>query len=170
MSDVALIRELRAAGSAATSPVPGPTGRRLARVGWIDPVEQGQFLAMERAFESTGGVASGDEIAQRLRGHSDQPISAVARWIVDREVVSFRWRSKILLPLFQFEGSSMTLRPGMAEVILELSAALDDWELAAWFAQPSAWLDGAAPVDTISHDPHAVLQAARADRFIALGS
>lgn len=45
----------------------------------------------------------------------------------------------------------------------------DDWELAHWFVQPNFWLAGAAPVDAISRDLFAVVQAARADRFAVIG-
>ena len=42
-----------------------------------------QFAAMEIAYERRGGLASGDEVARLLRRHSEQPLSVLARWIVD---------------------------------------------------------------------------------------
>jgi len=71
--------------------------------------------------------------------------------------------------MFQFDRSDMSLRDGAARWFAKLRAAFDDWDLASWFAQPNSWLHGAAPVDAIGHDLSAVLQAARADRFIAIG-
>ncbi len=71
------------------------------------------------------------------------------------------------MPLFQFDLADMSLRPAAASVIGELSGAFDELDLAAWFAEPNAWLANAAPMDALESDPLAVLQAARADRYIA---
>jgi hypothetical protein len=63
----------------------------------------------------------------------------------------------------------MSLRRETGQVVDELAGTLDDWELAAWFARPNSWLQNSAPVELIDVDQPAVLQAARADRFIARG-
>jgi hypothetical protein len=124
---------------------------------------------MVQAYRRTGGLVSSDEVVPLLRRRIAQPISLLARWIVDRSVVSFVWQSQTLLPLFQFDLSDMSLRSGAAEVVAELTGAFDDWDLATWFARPNSWLRDAAPVDVIDADQPAVLQAARADRYIARG-
>ena len=98
-----------------------------------------------------------------------QPISLLARWIVGREVISFDWQSTTMLPLFQFDLSSMTMRQSVTELLHELTEVFDDWDLALWFAQPNSWLDQQAPVALLNLDPKGVLDAARADRFIARG-
>lgn len=132
-------------------------------------LEDRQFLEMEQAFRASGGLASGDELASRLRRCSEQPISMLARWIVDRRAVSFPWRSQTLLPLFQFDLATMSLRPAVIETVCELRGVFDDWDLAMWFARPNAWLSDFAPVNLVDVDTSAVLDAARADRFIAHG-
>ena len=132
-------------------------------------IEDRQYGEMQRAYGRSGGLAAGDDVARRLRRRVDQPLSTVARWIVERRIVSFDWQSQILVPLFQFDLNDMSLRSEVAGVVNELNHVFDSWELAVWFAQPNAWIDGACPVDTIFHEPIEVLQAARADRFIALG-
>jgi acyl-CoA synthetase (AMP-forming)/AMP-acid ligase II len=124
---------------------------------------------MVHAYRRAGGLVSSDEVALLLRRRTAQPISLLARWIVARNVVSFEWQLQTLVPLFQFDLSDMSLRCGTAEVIEELSGAFDDWDLARWFAQPNSWLRNAAPVDVIDADQPAVMQAARADRYIARG-
>ena len=128
-----------------------------------------QLLSMVQAFRTTGGVVCGDELAYLLRRRSKQPISIVARWIVGRQVVSFEWQSQTMLPLFQFDPSNMALRSCVVEIVRELVDTYDDWEAAWWFASPNAWLDGAMPVERIDKDAQEVLDAARADRFIARG-
>lgn len=122
-----------------------------------------------QAFRRTGGLVSGDELTFLLRARTSQPISMVARWIVERRVVSFAWHGEYLVPMFQFEGGDMTVRRDVSVILDEFAGAFDDWELAAWFALPNAWLGDAAPLDVLALDLDAVLQTARADRFIARG-
>ena len=121
------------------------------------------------AYRRTGGLASGDELTFLLRRRTSQPISMLARWIVERRVVSFGWRGEYLLPMFQFDRASMSVRRPVSAVLDEFDGTFEDWDLASWFALPNTWLGDEAPVDALPRDPHAVLQAARADRFIARG-
>lgn len=129
--------------------------------------EDYQYREMERSFRANGGIASADEVTAMLGKHTDQPISMLARWIVGREVLNFDWRAHKMLPLFQFELRTMTLRPSVTDVISELVPVLNDWELALWFARPNGWVHDAAPVETIDVDARAVYDAARADRYLA---
>ena len=152
------------------------TPRRLLHAPARDPIamrgrrfEDRQFLAMEQAYRASGGVLSGDRLASLLCRRSQQPISIVARWIVSRQVVCFEWQALTLLPLFQFDLSTVTLRACVAEIVQELADTFDDWHLAWWFAQPNARLGEATPVHMIDRDAQAVLTAARADRLIARG-
>ena len=142
---------------------------RRQMLSYSQRLEDRQFLEMEQAFRATGGLVSGDELARRLRRHADQPISTLARWIVERRALSFAWQTRTLLPMFQFDLSDMTLRPTVTAVARELKDVFDDWDLVLWFARPNVWLSDSAPVDLIAADAPAVLDAARADRFIALG-
>ena len=121
------------------------------------------------AFRRTGGLLSGDELTFLLRARTSQRISMLARWIVERRVVSFGWRGAYLLPMFQFDRADMTVRRHVSAILDEFDGTFDDWDLATWFALPNAWLRDDAPVEVLPLEPHAVLQAARADRFIARG-
>jgi acyl-CoA synthetase (AMP-forming)/AMP-acid ligase II len=169
MNNLALLRNERSASSPVLrSAVPDYLGR-LADAPTFQRLEGSQFLAMQCAYARNGGLASGDEVAQLLRWRSEQPISTLARWIVARTIVSFEWQSQTLIPLFQFDPSDMSPSAATVDVIRELSDVFDDWELASWFAQPNVWLHDAAPVVAIRKDQLGVLQAARADRFIARG-
>jgi hypothetical protein len=71
--------------------------------------------------------------------------------------------------MFQFDGSDMSLREGPQRVVRELAPVFDDWEVAVWFASPNSLLAHALPVDLVIDDLFSVVQAARADRFIARG-
>ena len=121
------------------------------------------------AYGRTGGLASGDELAFLLRRRTSQPISMLARWIVERRVVNFGWRGEYLVPMFQFDRADMGVRQQVSAVLDEFGRTFDDWELASWFALPNTWLGDDTPIDVIRRKPHAVIQAARADRFIARG-
>jgi len=63
--------------------------------------------------------------------------------------VSFEWQSLTMLPLFQFDPSTMALRAGVTKVAMELTRVFDGWDLALWFAQPNCWLGGSAPVEVV---------------------
>jgi hypothetical protein len=134
-------------------------------------VTQGQLRlrAMECAFLPTGGIVSGDCFSQLLRHGQDQPISTLARWIVNRDVVSFEVHGQIWLPMFQFDPSDLHVRPGVKKVIDELRGVFDDWELAEWFAHPNSSLAGQTPASEVVCNEQAVLEAARVDRFVAAG-
>ena len=73
------------------------------------------------------------------------------------------------LPLFQFEPNSLSLRPESQRVVAELAPYFDGWRLALWFAEPNLWLADRSPVDLLETNPTYVLDAARADRFVAAG-
>ncbi len=134
-----------------------------------DDSSQYQFATMARRYRDGGGLLTGNEVAQLVGRHADQSTSRVAHWIVDRSVVSLSWRAQIWLPLFQFESCDMSLRPGTERVVRELTPVFDDWDLAVWFTNPNGWLDDAMPLDVLAFDLAAVLDAARADRFVAKG-
>ena len=137
--------------------------------GRVHRLEDRQFALMQQAFAQSGGIHDGDRVGRIMRAHWDQPVSALARWIVDRRIVSFNHHGATWIPTFQFDLDSMDLDPSAARVIDELVPAFDDWDLALWFASPNDALEGAAPVSVLAMDPDAVLIAARIDRFVVLG-
>jgi len=124
------------------------------------------FVEMLRAFRRSGGLAREAEVLDRSRA-CDSP-----GWRVDSitgTIICFEWEQHFWLPWFQFDPADMSLRPGPANVIAELSPVFDGWAMAAWFAQPNLWIGNARPVDLIDECLASVLGAARADRFIAAG-
>lgn len=125
-----------------------------------------QFQWLVGEYDRIGGVATGSELAMLVQPHRAQAVSRVARWIVSRRALSFSWQTQALLPLFQFERSTMRLREGMAGVLTELVDVFDEWELAMWFVNPNPWLDDAAPAALLAAEPRQVRDAARVDRFI----
>lgn len=49
----------------------------------------------------------------------------------------------------------------VAHILDALSAQMNDWDLALWFAAPNAFLAGQRPQDKLADAPEAVLAAAR---------
>lgn len=135
------------------------------------------WLSTAAAFSGTGGLVSGDDLAELIRHRCEvagwlpesMPVSLVARWIVARSVVSLDSPWGPLFPLFQFDLPTASVVDAMGPLLDELRPVFDDVELALWFVTPNDWLGGARPVSAMHHSLPAVLQAARADRFVAGG-
>jgi len=115
-------------------------------------------------YGAHGGLASPDEVISLMRPYWRQPISILARWILDRKLVSFYWCTQILLPSFQFERPRMTPNRAVSDCLRELGEALDDEGLASWFVRPCLWLDQRMPVDLVLNDPDLVIDAASRTR------
>lgn len=120
-------------------------------------------------FRLHGGVAHAAEVVEHLRKHCSQPMSKLARWIACREVVTVKSNGEVWLPLFQFDLDIGSLRTEASQALGTLTPAFDAWEIATWFVEPNSWLGGDAPICVFFHDATSVLQAARADRFVAVG-
>ena len=73
--------------------------------------------------------------------------------------------------LYRIAYAQPGIEPDLAlqGVRAELGDVLDPDELAQWLADPNSSLCGCAPADMLDFDPHAVLNAARLDRFIFKG-
>jgi hypothetical protein len=154
-----------------------PSGTVLATSSKADPaavagdeaLRARQAAAMLAEFRRGGGVVTTDELVVLLRRQHDQPLSMVARWVFRRSILSFGWRGRTLVPLFQFDRRTMLPTPELLAVVGEIRDAFDDWEAAMWFAAPNSWLAGTTPVVALCSDPASVLRAAQACRFIAFG-
>lgn len=138
---------------------------------------QFQWLSTASAFADTGGLVSGDELAELIRQQCDdavqqlvpQPVSLVARWIVSHAVVTIDSPWGRMLPMFQFDLRRAAVHPGMRPLLSELQGVFDDAELALWFVTPNDWLDGVCPARAMHAALPAVRLAARTDRYVALG-
>ncbi len=122
-------------------------------------------------YQRHGGLVTGDacvEMLLRARGCA-QPMSQLARWIVDRQVLCLDWHGVHMLPLVQFESARPRVKPAVRCALAELRDVFDDRELALWFVEPNEWLDGAMPIDCVEGDGDALHRAACADRYVAAG-
>ena len=143
------------------------TGRRCWNVsgnGSSDPADPCE------AFDECGGSICSNALVEHLREQGVQmPMSVVARWIAERDVVVVRRAALTLLPRFQFDRHATVPSEAARRVVLELRDVLDDAGLAEWFSMPNIWLAGSRPAHALALDPHEVFEAARADRFVLRG-
>ena len=121
------------------------------------------------AFQGTGGVVRGNELAMMLEDLKMGDVSSLGRAMASGEICSFQWRSAFWIPMFQFDLDNLAFKRGPRKILRELHGVFDEWTLTAWFAQPNSWLDGHKPVDLLASNLPAVHEAARADRYVAAG-
>ncbi|RYE66914.1 MAG: hypothetical protein EOO81_11000 [Oxalobacteraceae bacterium] len=129
----------------------------------------GRLATMQLAFSKIGDVCSGDAVSVLLQARTNQPISLLARWIVDRNILSFEEHGERWIPMFQFAREDMSIKNTVQTIICELRDVFDDWELVEWFATPNAVLFGERPADVAWRGNPSAIEAARLDRFVATG-
>jgi hypothetical protein len=128
-----------------------------------------QFIELLNAFRCSGGLARMPEVAARFQLYGEREVSPLVGWIKRREVICIEWQSMRWMPLFQFNPVGLTVRAGLSGVLAELIGVYDDRELASWFAKPNPWLEDCAPADMMTVATPRVLNAGRAERFVAAG-
>lgn len=147
-------------------PMP-PTQAHLAQIS-ATPSSRG-FVMMLEAFRASGGTTRAEDLASFLQARHQGDRARLLARIANGELIAFPWRHTHWLPMFQFDLRELGLLSGPRQVMSELAGEFDGWQLAAWFAEPNAWLAGRSPVQAIDSDLPAVLEAARADRFVVGG-
>ena len=142
------------------------SGHIQAIAGWQDELE---VAALRSAYEDAGGIGRGDEIAKLLADHAPGTFISVEQLVADGEIFGFEWEGFLWLPMFQFATRDLAIEAAPRQVRAELGEEFDGWALSAWFVEPNMWLAHRRPIDLIGPHLEAVLQAARADRFVATG-
>ena len=127
------------------------------------------FVALLSAYRPTGGTVRADDLSRHVRSEEPGHLTNLARKLVSGSILSYSWRQTLWVPLFQFSPNSSAVRSDVTRVMDELAGAFDSWEIAVWFVQPNSWLKGQRPLDVLDRLGADVLQAARADRFVAMG-
>ena len=139
----------------------------------VDPIGElptsDGFAALLAAYRATGGTARGDDVARLLEDHGIGDFIGLARLIASGEVFDFEWRNTLWIPMFQFEPRDLSVKVSTQQVLKTLGTGFEGWSCAAWFARPNSWLNNRAPVDLLGTHLAEVLEAARTDRFIAVG-
>lgn len=153
----------------ARSALPNAAGPRECPCAAHDSSDR-QFVAMLDAYRNSGGLCRARELQEVFARSTEvggPDVAVLNGWITHREVICFNWQANAWLPWFQFNRLGMTPHPQLRPILQELNTVYDPWEIGCWFARPNPWLADCTPVDALlAHLPD-VLQAARAERFIA---
>lgn len=126
-----------------------------------------RFIDMLHLCRSRGGLAREEEILRRMNHRANRPRQDCEAGYPHDGLIRLEWGGSAWLPLFQFCKEDMTVRAETARVVFELSPVFDGWAIAEWFMAPNAWLLNQPPIDALDTHFPAVIEAARADRFIA---
>ncbi len=133
------------------------------------PSSSAAFAALLSAYRESGGTARAGDLARLLADRVQADSLGVYQHVDHGDLFGFPWRGTLWIPMFQFDLDDLSIVPAVRQVLSQLSDAFDAWDLATWFAQSNAWLDGRRPADQIRTQLTQVLDAARADHFIAAG-
>jgi hypothetical protein len=127
------------------------------------------FVTLLNVLRPSGGAARSADLAHLLDDKVLPEAADLQSLIGTGQIFGFTWLQVFWVPMFQFEMRNLRLKAGPQRVRAELGPAFDGWDTAAWFGQPNSWLDQHTPLDLLDRDCPAVLEAARADRFVAVG-
>lgn len=126
------------------------------------------FNALHMAFRASGGLVRSEDLVRLLADyHLDEERPPLGDWLHSGVLFAVPWQRRWWLPMFQVDLTDLRCRYDARQVRRELPTELDAWQVAAWFARPNGWLNDARPVDQLTRNLPAVLNAARADRFVA---
>jgi hypothetical protein len=114
-------------------------------------------------YRPHGGLAREREVLGRF------PATHRALAACQAAPLRFEWAGGVWLPWVQFVDRTDILHPGIAAVVAELSPVFTGWDCTRWFVEPNAWLNHQRPLDILHTDREAAIEAARADRFVAVG-
>ena len=130
-----------------------PTATPARPRAWDAIGSDGDFVSMLDAYRRSGGLARACEAINVLEPRRGPDLATLARWIVERRVISFAWQTQTWLPWFQFKCVDRFPDSALELVVAELAAVYDDWEMAHWFARPNSILAGRMPVERVGDDP-----------------
>jgi hypothetical protein len=142
-----------------------------------DPAFDTLFLDLLARYRPWRGLSRYSEVSRVLAAQDGLSCMALAGWITDGTVFGFEWGGDFWLPTCQFvsSGGQASSRPRWQprtwprSVCCELAPFFDGWRIARWIVEPNAWLQGRTPIMCIDRHLHEVVEAARADRFVAAG-
>lgn len=116
--------------------------------------------ARTRLLDEFGALTSA-EIADVAGSTAENRSATANRWRHEQRIFGVRHRDAVYYPGFQFGGDGRPL-PVVRDVLRVFSGhGLTDWEIALWLAAPTSSLSDRRPVDLLSDDPDAVVEAAR---------
>jgi hypothetical protein len=127
------------------------------------PDDEADFLFQMRVrLSDAGGLTTAEELKSL-----GLPTFQLATWMTGGQLRAITSGAEQWIPVFQLTEERRGLRSDVAAVAAELDGAFDDRDILSWFAWPNSSLGDATPLEHLPDNLHAVLQAARLDRFLA---
>lgn len=119
---------------------------------------------LRTAFLAEVGALTSAEVAQ-LAGSKAKNSSALAgRWRSARRIFAVPWGGETLYPAFQLADGEP--RPIIARILQAFGERPSGWEVALWFATPSAYLPrNARPIEQLG-DPDELVAAVHAEQSL----
>ena len=113
-----------------------------------------QFLEHHETYSSS-------DIA-RINGSTATNKAALASgWRTKGKIFAMDYKGKQRYPVFQFDNEGKP-RKVMADVIKLFDEENKGWQLALWFTNPNAVLNGKMPVEIIASQPESIIDAIKA--------
>jgi hypothetical protein len=125
------------------------------------------FIALMAAYRPHRGISRLHWLSGGGRVRVDGLDTDIGALVSERRMLAFPWDDEVWVPMFQFDVSGPVVSEGPRRVVAEWSGALDGWALADWFVRPNSWLGQHKPIELIDSGLPDVLEAVRADRFVA---
>jgi hypothetical protein len=132
----------------------------------LDPVpyatvEQARRLAALRGSLLRGGALSTAAIARARGMTANNARQWISRLRKAHRLFTVTYEGETLVPAFLLDDELEPKREAHQVVKPLREAGEDGWALWAWFATPSAWLDGRVPAEVLATDPELVAESAR---------
>ncbi|MDM0033453.1 hypothetical protein QTI33_15060 [Variovorax sp. J22P271] len=127
------------------------------------------FIALLNAYRATGGLLRGDDLIHLMASRCSGDHASLSSSIAAGEILCFDWNQTLWIPVFQLDRESLGATTATRRLLAELSGAFDGWAAAHWLVAANAWLGECTPLELLGTHLEAVLDAARADSFVARG-
>lgn len=137
-----------------------------------------RWLTTASHFARTGGLLTVPDLAQRMHQRwvgcgfvpiDEDPVGALARWVLSGHVLSLDSPWGRLVPMFHFHQGTGVQHACMQRLLAVLRPVLDDHDTALWFVTPNHWINDQCPAVTMHENLPQALMAARLDRHIVCG-